>query len=108
MTPIHQIALLPALRIGVRPGILRDVATRLAPDRISRFGGANRFLSDEEPLDELLEEALNVPEAELAALLDERCQGRPELRRRLERLIRFSRGTPPDDFLDPDDLSVGS
>ena len=54
------------------------------------------------PLDDIFEEALQLPEIERPSFLDDRCAEYPELRQRLERMLEYYRDAPPDSFLNPD------
>ena len=55
-------------------------------------------------IDDLLDEALQIPAPSRSAFLEDRCYGDPELRWRIDRLLKYFGEPPPDDFLDHDKL----
>jgi hypothetical protein len=50
-------------------------------------------------LNEILDQAIDLPRLEREAFLDRACAGDPALRDRIDALIRDSEGDVPDDFL---------
>ena len=60
-----------------------------------------RAADEDLSFDEIFEQAYHLPERVRSMYLDKQCEGRPELRRRIETLLEGRDADPPEDFLDP-------
>ncbi len=75
---------------------------------ISRASGKQvqqqQIHSDEHRLNELFEEVVRLPELDRQAFLNKHCAGMPEMKGRIEILLKGADQTPPDHFLDPSNV----